>query len=218
MARIAVGCCSLANLPRFDQSNLIMNIPADIAINDYNPPRCEVNATKKTQDKTHPSFASRVLRLVFKRNQQPTELQTKSWPGRHESDCEVVPTASKRQFSPNISIPNSLTSSAPSVTSTAPSVTSTIHPRRQRVRMRSVDANEYGEDHWRQRQTYCVNCERLFLKSMSSLSSTAGRFCSLDCKANFEYVTQLQNMVPEFEAESISCGISLLSNNAYYTR
>ncbi|KAL3657569.1 hypothetical protein V7S43_017536 [Phytophthora oleae] len=182
-----------------------MNLSAGIAINEYKPPRCEVNITKKThcdQDVTRPSFASRVLGLVFKRGQQPTEMQVKSWPGRHEPDRVVLPTASEPQFSPNISIPNSLASSAPTTTPT-------VHARLQRVRMRTVDADGYSEDHWRQRQTYCANCERLFLKSMSSLSNTAGKFCSLDCKANFEYVTQLQNMVPEFDAESLSCGVSL---------
>ncbi|KAG1689973.1 hypothetical protein DVH05_001803 [Phytophthora capsici] len=185
-----------------------MNLSNGIAINDYKPPRCQVNTAKKTQ---RPNLACRMLRLVFKRDRQPTEIQAKSWPGRREPECVVVPTVCEPKLSPNISIPNSLASSVPATTSTA-------HPRLQRIRMRTVDADGYSEDHWRQRQTYCVNCERLFFKSMSSLSNTAGRFCSLDCKANFEYVTQLQNMVPEFEPESLSCGVSLLSDGAYYTR
>uniref|UniRef100_A0AAV1TXA3 Uncharacterized protein n=1 Tax=Peronospora matthiolae TaxID=2874970 RepID=A0AAV1TXA3_9STRA len=62
---------------------------------------------------------------------------------------------------------------------------------------------------WRQRQTYCANCQRLFFTSLSSLRSIAGAFCSLDCKTNLEYIHQLQDVTfkQTWESSTISSGL-----------
>ncbi|ETP44264.1 hypothetical protein F442_09124, partial [Phytophthora nicotianae P10297] len=84
--------------------------------------------------------------------------------------------------------------------SSAPSNLSTAS-RNQHVRKHTAD-DSGSEASWRKRQTRCMNCERLFFKSMSMLSNTEGRFCSLDCKANFEYLTQLQQTMNVEMADS----------------
>ena len=52
-----------------------------------------------------------------------------------------------------------------------------------------------SDSDWRQRQTQCVNCGRLFFKSLSTLHPDTGRFCSLDCRSTFEYVDRLERLI-----------------------
>ncbi|CAI5702639.1 unnamed protein product [Peronospora effusa] len=60
---------------------------------------------------------------------------------------------------------------------------------------------------WRQLQSRCANCERLFFTSLSSLAGAAGRFCSLDCKANLEYMNQFQEVMDAtWESSDSTCG------------
>ncbi|KAF4138590.1 hypothetical protein GN958_ATG12238 [Phytophthora infestans] len=157
-----------------------------------------ISKTKVQEMTSRPSFASRMIRLVFKRKQRSMDTErAKSWPGCAEPVTELEPTFVKSHPSATIAIPNSLTSSA---SSKVPTTFTSPH----RVRQYAVDDSE-SEASWRQRQTHCANCERLFFKSMSSLSNAAGRFCSLDCKANFEYLTQLQEtMNMEMMADTIA--------------
>ncbi|KAG6960763.1 hypothetical protein JG688_00009431 [Phytophthora aleatoria] len=145
--------------------------------------RCE------TQEETasRPNFASRMIRLVFKRRRRSTDQRAKSWPGCAEAIPVPIPMTIRSQPSATIAIPNSLASSAPSTMPTA-------YTRLQRVRKHTVDDSS-SEASWRQRQTHCANCERLFFKSMSTLSCSAGRFCSLDCKTSFEYVNYLEDVL-----------------------
>ncbi|ETO75103.1 hypothetical protein F444_09277 [Phytophthora nicotianae P1976] len=129
---------------------------------------------------SRPSFASRMLRLVFKRRQRSADERAKSWPGC----AEPAPVPTKRsQPSATIAIPHSFGSSAPS----------TAYTRPQHARKQSIGSS--SEASWRQRQVRCANCEQLFFKSMSIVSSTTGYFCSLDCKTNLEYLTLLQGVV-----------------------
>ncbi|OWY97839.1 hypothetical protein PHMEG_00031530 [Phytophthora megakarya] len=152
---------------------------------------CEVSKTKmhpaQEEITPHPSFASRMIRLVFKRRQptKSTEQRAKSWPGRPESI--PGPVSDSCQSSAMISTPNNFSSSQMCTTQT----TST---RSSRIRKRTAD-KVYDETDWRQRQTYCANCEQLFFTFLSTLSNGADRFCCLDCKTNFEFVTRLQNIV-----------------------
>ncbi|KAE9322183.1 hypothetical protein PF008_g17652 [Phytophthora fragariae] len=135
---------------------------------------------------SRPSFASRMVKLLFRRSS--ADQRAKSWPGREEPVPVpvVAPTSADHQSSANIVIPSSLGSSAPAIM---------LGSRRtQSMRALKHSAVRVGcsEAEWRHRQAHCANCERLFFTSLSSLSSSAGRFCSLDCKANFEYVGLLQ--------------------------
>ena len=115
------------------------------------------------------SFTSRLLRLVFK---QGHVRLASSWPKRAKSTS--VPTLSANQSYPSasISIPSQVSSPVPSYS------------------LNGFDGSYHAADDdstkaaWRQRQTQRANCERLFFKSMSTLSSGANRFCSLDCMAN----------------------------------
>ncbi|KAJ8548628.1 hypothetical protein ON010_g11048 [Phytophthora cinnamomi] len=177
-----------------------MNYPVRIAINQ---PCGEHIKTSKRQNEdeieSRLSFASRVLQLLFQRRGSSVEQRAKSWPGREEPVPApapiVVPTSADRRSSASIIIPNSLGSSAPA------SMAGSTRTRNVRTYKASAPRIGSSEAEWRHRQTYCSNCDRLFFTSMSALSSGAGRFCSLDCKTNSEYVTFLQEaMVVEFDS------------------
>ena len=144
------------------------------------------------------SFTSRLLRLVFK---QGHVRLARSWPKRAKSTS--VPTLSANQSYPSVSIaiPSQVSSPVPSYSSNG------------------FDSSEHTADDdgtkaaWRQRQTQCANCERLFFKSMSTLSSGANRFCSLDCQANLKYLAQLQSMFYMEESDlAYSIGSRIQSN------
>ncbi|KAG2811652.1 hypothetical protein PC129_g8279 [Phytophthora cactorum] len=165
-----------------------MNHSEGISSSQRSPSPCATSKTKmrcETQEETasRPNFASRMIRLVFKRRRRSADQRAKSWPGCAEAIPVPIPMTIRSQPSATIAIPNSLASSAPSTMPTA-------YTRLQRVRKHTVDDSS-SEASWRQRQTHCANCERLFFKSMSTLD----RFCSLDCKANFEYMSQLQGVL-----------------------
>lgn len=156
---------------------------------------------------SRPSFASRMIRLVFKRRRRSADEQAKSWPGCAKPAPLPVPTAARSQPSATIAIPTRLASSAPSKVPTA-------FTRPQQVRKHTMD-DCTSEASWRQRQTHCVNCERLFFKSMSMLSNAAGLFCSLDCQASFEYLSQLQSML---DTQKIPCDGSSAPWNSSCTK
>ncbi|EGZ16356.1 hypothetical protein PHYSODRAFT_506194 [Phytophthora sojae] len=156
------------------------------------------NTTRLEEERVEyrPTFASRVAKLIFRQRRSAGELRAKSWPGRENPVpitvpvARVTPTSAVRQPSASIAIPNSLGSSA---SASVPRTRSMRIPKRPRIHASSSEAE------WRHRQAHCANCERLFFKSMSTL----GRFCSLDCKANFEYLDLLQETV-DVEFDSIS--------------
>lgn len=135
------------------------------------------------------SFASRLLRLVFK---QEHVRQARSWPKRANSTSVPTLSANRSYSSVNIAIPSHVSSPI-----------SLYSPG-------GFDSSDHAADDdstkaaWRQRQTQCANCERLFFKSMSTLSSGAHRFCSLDCKANLKYLAQLQSMFNMEESDLAS--------------
>ncbi|KAL4123579.1 hypothetical protein PRIC2_009432 [Phytophthora ramorum] len=146
---------------------------------------CASELPSKTPSAEHttasrPSFASRMLQLVFQRRRRTADHRSKSWPGRTES--LPVPTSASPPSSANIRIPHSFGSS---------SVPSTL-PASRHVRARQERYRSDSQVNWRRRQAHCINCERLFPTFLSTVSGSAGRFCSLDCKANFEYVSHLQ--------------------------
>ncbi|OWY94272.1 hypothetical protein PHMEG_00036046 [Phytophthora megakarya] len=127
-----------------------------------------------------------MIRLVFKRKQRTTEQGAKSWPTCPQPVPVPILTS---QSSTTISCPNSLASSAPCSIPT-------VYSRPQHIRKRTVRTTCDGAS-WRQRQSYCANCEELFFTSLSTLSSGQDRFCSLDCKSNFEYMMHLQDAMDE---------------------
>ena len=135
------------------------------------------------------SMKSRMIRFIFQRTRRAQELRSESWPGRVES----------------VSLPVQATASCPSITSVEtqdglgcsliPSSSPTSRQKRgERIARRGSADVQSTTAEWRQRQTHCANCERLFFTSLSSLRNGAGRFCSLDCKTNLEYMHQLQKV------------------------
>jgi hypothetical protein len=134
-------------------------------------------------------FTSRMMKLLSCAHQEEQKL--KSWAGSATPAPTRDATISRRQSSPSITITSSVTSSA-----TLPSRRS--RPRDVLGRDSVADDDATCSDaSWRQRQTHCVNCEQLFFTSMSALSNSAGRFCSLDCKTSFEYMNQLRKALSE---------------------
>ena len=133
------------------------------------------------------SFTSRLLRLVFK---QGHVRLARSWPKRAKATSVPTLSANQSYSSVSIAIPSHVSSPVPSYSSNG-----------------FESSNHTADDDstkaaWRQRQTQCANCERLFFKSMSTLSSGAYRFCSLDCMANLKYLGQLQSMLYMEESDS----------------
>ena len=135
------------------------------------------------------SMKSRMIRFIFQRTRRAQELRSESWPGRVES----------------VSLPVQATASCPSIMSVEtqdglgcsliPSSSPTSRQKRgERIARRGSADVQSTTAEWRQRQTHCANCERLFFTSLSSLRNGAGRFCSLDCKTNLEYMHQLQKV------------------------
>ena len=135
-----------------------------------------------------PLFATRVLQFVCKRRKRATEQRPKSWPGRAESVRLPASATSCRQASTSSTASTSFSCSVLCTQETAAQLQLDQTPVQEVAGSRSSAAQ------WRQRQTHCANCERLFFTSLSSLRNGAGRFCSLDCKTNLEYMHQLQKV------------------------
>ena len=125
-------------------------------------------------------LTQRLLQLVFK---QGHVRQARSWPKRTKPTSKPTLSPNRSYPSDSIAIPSHVSSHISSCCSNG--FHSSDH---------AVD-DDCTKAAWRQRQTQCANCERLFFKSMSTLSSGAHQFCSLDCKTNLKYMTQLQSMV-----------------------
>ncbi|KAL4123578.1 hypothetical protein PRIC2_009431 [Phytophthora ramorum] len=141
---------------------------------------------------SRPSLASRVVQLLFQRGRRTAEQEPKSWPGCSKPLAAPMPAVVKYQSTTSISIPNSLSSSTLQSTSSLQSAWAAAkRTSARRVRYEPDNDDCSSKPSWRQRQAYCVNCEHLFF---ASLSTSAGRFCSLDCKTNFEYVSHLQEV------------------------
>ncbi|CAI5707869.1 unnamed protein product [Peronospora farinosa] len=153
------------------------------------------NSRAQQVDASSPSFASRMIQFIFHRKRRITDQRSKSWSGR------PVPTTSCHQASANIAISSGLCCSAPSAVRSSESV------RAQRSQSQGAPDSGYNEARWRQLQSRCANCERLFFTSLSSLTGAAGRFCSLDCKANLEYMNQFQEVMDAtWESSDSTCG------------
>ncbi|CAH0492898.1 unnamed protein product [Peronospora farinosa] len=153
------------------------------------------NSRAQQVDASSPSFASRMIQFIFHRKRRIADQRSKSWSGR------PVPTTSCHQASANIAISSGLRCSAPSAVRSSESV------RVQRSQSQGAPDSGYNEARWRQLQSRCANCERLFFTSLSSLTGAAGRFCSLDCKANLEYMNQFQEVMDAtWESSDSTCG------------
>ncbi|OWZ04995.1 hypothetical protein PHMEG_00023001 [Phytophthora megakarya] len=135
------------------------------------------------------SLASRMIRLIFKKKRRITEQRAKSWSAYPEPVPVPIPTENTCHSNSTIAISNSLASSAPCTIPTACT-------KPQQICKRAMRSN-CGGAHWRQRQTYCANCEGLFFTSLSTLRIDQDRFCSLDCKTNFEYMIHLHDAMDE---------------------
>ncbi|CAH0473498.1 unnamed protein product [Peronospora belbahrii] len=180
-----------------------MTRAARILSNQSTSVRRQTNETKRNRaqkaNTSSPSFASRMIQFIFKIGRRATEQRSQSWSGRPESDPVPVPTTACHQASANIAIPNGLSCSAPSAVQTSES------SRVQQLPSQGAADGNYSKAQWRQLQTRCANCDRLFFTSLSSLSGAAGRFCSLDCKANLEYMYQIQEAM---DAETWGSSVS----------
>uniref|UniRef100_A0AAV1TZQ9 FLZ-type domain-containing protein n=1 Tax=Peronospora matthiolae TaxID=2874970 RepID=A0AAV1TZQ9_9STRA len=138
-----------------------------------------------------------MIQFIFRRRKRTQHEPSKSWPGRDDCVAVVEPVpASRPPASTSIAIPSSS------------SVSRKLTPDRV-PRQRSADEGTHRAGSWRQRQTYCANCQRLFFTSLSSLRSIAGAFCSLDCKTNLEYIHQIQDVTfkQTWESSTISSGL-----------
>ncbi|KAJ8571905.1 hypothetical protein ON010_g4928 [Phytophthora cinnamomi] len=128
-----------------------------------------------------PSFASRTMEPIFSRRRPTRESRTKSW---SEPPSAATPVNLVHHASASIIIPAGTSSSTLRCTQS------------QQTREEAVEG-KYYDCNWQRRQTHCMNCGSLFFTSRSRLSSSPSRFCSLDCKTSFEYVTRLQEVLTE---------------------
>ncbi|KAE9089225.1 hypothetical protein PF010_g19078 [Phytophthora fragariae] len=142
-----------------------------------------------------PSFASRMIQLMFTWRRPTAESRPKSWPDL------APPTATSPNFirraSASIIIPEG----------TSPSTLGRAKARH--IREEAIEGKQFDSGSWRQRQAHCANCERLFFTSWSGMGRSPERFCSLDCKTSFKYVSRLQEVV----AEQISSASSISSES-----
>lgn len=137
-----------------------------------------------------PCFAARMFTLLFKRRPSANENRPKSWSGQpHSTPVETF----VRHTSANSMVSRVSESRASELASC------------------NADGNNDNRDSsWRpQRQAHCVNCGRLFFVSLSMLSCSSTRFCSLDCKTTFEYVTHLEELLAVEILWASSCNSSL---------
>ncbi|KAG1689969.1 hypothetical protein DVH05_001799 [Phytophthora capsici] len=139
-----------------------------------------------------PSLAARIFQLIFKRASSPDDTRPKSWSG------EPKP-------SPKESLTRHASAIAPVDFKPSPQ-SKTTHTTR----------NEDHDKSWRELQTHCVNCGRLFFTILSPLNSTSGRFCSLDCKTSFEYVNHLGEVLAHHMLEGNSESLGSSSDDEDY--
>ena len=135
------------------------------------------------------SLKSRMIRFIFPRTRRAQKLRSESWPGRVEPVSLSVQASASCPDSTSIETQDGL---GRSLTRSA-SPTSRQKRAERIARRGSADVDSTIAE-WRQRQTHCANCERLFFTSLSSLRNGADRFCSLDCKTNLEYMHRLQHV------------------------
>ena len=135
------------------------------------------------------SFKSRMIRFIFHRGRRALDQRSKSWSGKVECVPKSAHGTASCPSSNNIELHNELGRCAPPATPTSGQT------QVKRIARRGSAEGDFSRAQWRQRQTHCANCERLFFTPLSSLSNAAGRFCSLDCKTNLEYMHQLQKVM-----------------------
>lgn len=135
------------------------------------------------------SLKSRMIRFIFQRGKRASEQRSKSWPSRVECVSTPVQATASCPVSTSLETHDELSRSAPSTLPTSG------HMQVKRMARRGSADGESSRAQWRQRQTHCANCERLFFTSPSSFRNATGRFCSLDCKTNLEYMHELQKMM-----------------------
>lgn len=154
------------------------------------------NCRAQKVDASSPSFASRMIQFIFHRKRHIADQRSESWSGRPTA------TIACHQASGNITIPSGLSCSVPSA------IRSSESTRVQRSQSQGDADSGCNKAQWRQLQSRCANCERLFFTSLSSLLGAAGRFCSLDCKANLEYMNQFQEVMDAetWESSVSTCG------------
>uniref|UniRef100_A0AAV1V8D4 Uncharacterized protein n=1 Tax=Peronospora matthiolae TaxID=2874970 RepID=A0AAV1V8D4_9STRA len=139
---------------------------------------------------TSTSFKSRMIRFIFHRRRRAPNQQPKSWSGKVE--CILRSAAHGTASCPSsndielYNKPDRCVSSAPPTSG---------QTKVKRIARRGYAEGDSGRAQWRQRQTHCANYECLFFTSLSSLSNAAGRFYSLDCRTNLEYMHQLQDVM-----------------------
>ncbi|CAI5738886.1 unnamed protein product [Hyaloperonospora brassicae] len=135
------------------------------------------------------SLKSRMIRFIFQRTRRAQELRSKSWPGQAESVSLSVQTSASCPDSTSIETQDGLGRSL-----TRSASPTSRQKRAERIARRGSGDVDSTIAEWRQRQTHCANCERLFFTSLSSLRNGEDRFCSLDCKTNLEYMHRLQHV------------------------
>uniref|UniRef100_A0AAV1V8R1 FLZ-type domain-containing protein n=1 Tax=Peronospora matthiolae TaxID=2874970 RepID=A0AAV1V8R1_9STRA len=138
---------------------------------------------------TSTSFKSRMIQFIFHRRRRAPNQQPKSWSGKVECILRSAHGTASCPSSNDIehhNEPGRCVSSAPPTSG---------QTKVKRIARRGYAEGDSGRAQWRQRQTHCANCECLFFTSLSSLSNAAGRFCSLDCRTNLEYMYQLQKLM-----------------------
>uniref|UniRef100_A0AAV1V8R9 FLZ-type domain-containing protein n=1 Tax=Peronospora matthiolae TaxID=2874970 RepID=A0AAV1V8R9_9STRA len=138
---------------------------------------------------TSTSFKSRMIRFIFHRGRRAPNQQPKSWSGKVECVLRSAHGTASCPSSNFIEHHNELGPCA----SPAPPTSGQMQVKRKA--RRGYAEGDSSRAQWRQRQTHCANCEFLFFTSLSSLSNAAGRFCSLDCRTNLEYMHQLQDVM-----------------------
>uniref|UniRef100_A0AAV1V9Y4 FLZ-type domain-containing protein n=1 Tax=Peronospora matthiolae TaxID=2874970 RepID=A0AAV1V9Y4_9STRA len=138
---------------------------------------------------TSTSFKSRMIQFIFHRGRRAPNQQPKSWSGKVE--C-ILRSAHGTASCPSSNDIESRNKPGRCVSSAPPTSGQT---QVKRIARRGYAEGDSGRAQWRQRQTHCANCEFLFFTSLSSLSNAAGRFCSLDCRTNLEYMHQLQDVM-----------------------
>ncbi|CAI5720518.1 unnamed protein product [Peronospora effusa] len=153
-----------------------------------------VTSNMKASTKLHsvtehrPCFAARMFTLFFKRRPSADESRPKSWSGQPNS----TPVETSVRYSVN-SMDSRVSGSMIS-----------------EFTSRNADDDDDTQDSsWRQRQAHCLNCGRLFFVSLSMLSCSSTRFCSLDCKTTFEYVKHLEDLLAVEILWTSSCNSSL---------
>ena len=135
------------------------------------------------------SLKSRMIRFIFHKRRRALDQRSESWSGKGECVPRSAHGTASCPSSNGIKLHNELGRCAP------PAPTTSGQTQIKRIAWRGSTDGGSGRAKWRQRQTHCANCERLFFTSLSSLSNAAGRFCSLDCKTNLDYMHQLQKVM-----------------------